>query len=159
MKNKKFNLFDLIIIILILGIAAGLIFRNQIKNAVFGTEMTTVSVTVKCDPMLKTAYKTMSEGSNLYLKSNSKLFGTVQKAESETVYVDEVTVGDGLTIRPENDACCAATLVISVEGYESDGVFYTRDGMRLLVKSNISLENDYACYTFVIEKVEIAKDN
>ncbi|MBO4501764.1 MAG: DUF4330 family protein [Clostridia bacterium] len=159
MKNKKFNLFDLIIIILILGIAAGMIFRNQIKNAVFGTEITTVSVTVKCDPVLKTAYKTMTEGSELYLKSNSKLFGTVKSASAEPVFDEEITFGDGKTMPVENAYCCAATLVISVEGYESDGVFYTKDGMKLLVKGALTLENEYSCYTFTIEKVEIAENS
>lgn len=35
MKNKRFNLFDLLIIIIIAGVVLGIVFRDQIKDTLF----------------------------------------------------------------------------------------------------------------------------
>ncbi len=154
MKTKRFNLFDLLIIIVIIGIAAALIFRNQIKDALISTEVKTFSVTVHSDAVSNAAIGTLTDGSEVFLKSGTNPFGTVTTTQTSPAY-EKVIVG-----AQEEDISSSyfsvLDMVLSVEGYESEGSFYAKDGTPLLLREKLVLENETARYTFTITAVEIS---
>ena len=94
MKNKKFNLFDLLIVIIIIGIAAALIFRNQIKDVLVNTQLKTFTVTVHCENVSNDAIdKSMTVGSEMQRPSSSKAFGVIKEVKKtplseEFIYID-----------------------------------------------------------------------
>ncbi|MBO7548373.1 MAG: hypothetical protein J6T77_00235 [Clostridia bacterium] len=153
MKNKRFNLFDLLVIIIILGIAAALIFRNQIKDLLVTTELKTFAVTVHSDAISNSAINELEEGGELYLRSGSNPFGTVKEIKTSPAY--ETLVVGTQEVQKESSYFSVLDLVLTVEGYESEGSYFAKDGTPLLVREKLVLENDSSRYSYTVTAVVI----
>lgn len=154
MKNKKFNLFDLLIVVIIIGIAAALIFRNQIKDTLVNTQLKTFTVTVHCENVSNDAIdKSMTVGSEMQRPSSSKAFGVIKEVKKtplseEFIYIDR-------QVQMQSMQFSELDLILTVEGYESDGSYFSGDGSRLLENETVTLENALTKYTYTVTSVEI----
>ena len=153
MKNKKFNLFDLLIVIVILGIAAAFIFRNQIRDTVFSTELKSVAVTVRADAVSNAALEDLTEGSKMYRVSETESFGEIKSVSSDPV-AETVIVGSE-EMEAQSAYYSSVSIVLLVEGYVSDGSYYAKDGTPLLVRGKITLENDSSRLEYTVTAVEL----
>lgn len=157
MKNKKFNLFDLLVIILLLGIIAAVIFRSQITETVFGGGKQEYKVTFEVSAFSNEGIPSLAEGSVIYVHGNQLPFGKIASVASVPV-TDTFVVGS-----EETDAASAnfssLTLVIEIEGHVADDVFYAKNGTPLLVRKDLSLENEDVCFNAKISSVEVISGN
>ncbi len=156
MSAKKFNLFDLLIIIALAGVIIGVAFRAQIKDALFSGDRVQIKAVLEVESMSNDAAALIDEGVNLYVFKSGNLFGEVISAEYTPVF-ETVFVGDR-EIEATSEFYSSAVIVISIDGYIKDGTFYTKNNDMLLVKSVFSLITDETFFTCKIKSLEPMKN-
>lgn len=139
MKAKKFNLFDILIIITAAVIIAGFAFRAEIKNMFFSDEGSYFLVNVQVTFLENGRASTIKEGDDIY-DANGKKLGTISSVSS-TPSKDIVTI-DGLDREVLSTRCKDVAMEINMRGYIADGVYYTKSGIQLLLNDAITLETD-----------------
>lgn len=139
MKNKRFNLFDLLIIIIIAGVVLGIVFRDQIKDTLFPGEKVTLEVTLEVESMPNGAADNIKAGVKLYKAESGLYFGKVREASFSPVN-DTIFVGDQ-EVQAPSEHYSSAVITIEIEGYVIDGTYYTKGDDMLLIKSEFGLES------------------
>lgn len=137
MKTKKFNLFDILIVIVAAVIIAGVIFRAEIRNMFFSDESSYFLMDVQVTFLENGRAATIKEGDEIF-DAEGKSIGTISSV-STTPSKDIVTI-DGVDRDVLSTRCRDVTMEISLRGYITDGVYYTKNGMRLLLNDTITLE-------------------
>lgn len=143
MKNKRFNLFDLLIIIIIAGVILGIVFREQIKDTLFPGESVVLEVTLEVESMPNGCKAVLTEGTKLYMADGGLYFGKINST-AFTPVKDTIFVGDQELTAP-SEYYSSAVMVLYVEGYVIDDTFYTKGDDILLIKSEFGLETG-DCY-------------
>lgn len=124
---KKFNLLDLVIIILLAAIILGAFFRTDIIRLISGEETVTMEITFKTEPVSTLYYGYFAEGDKFYLSDTDMLLGPVSGL-SKTLAPVMVQMDDGSY---EEDVELERSVIsgtITVNGYLRDGVFSLSDG-------------------------------
>ncbi len=128
-KEKKarklpFNIIDVIIILAVLALGAGIFMRIQLKRQSVSKELQTVTVTVKVRRVLAQTDALISKGDVFYQKSDMTKLGEVSSKELFPAVI--YTAGpDGKLIRSEYDLNDRVDMVIAlaVEGISSESGF------------------------------------
>ncbi len=139
MKTKRFNIFDVLIILVVAVIVAGAVFRAEIRQMFFTDESIEITIDVKVSFLENSRVATLKEGGNVSY-SNGEHFGTIA-AITATPSKDIVTV-DGVDKDVLSSRCKDVTMEIAVKGYIADGMYYTNNGTLLMLNDSISLETD-----------------
>lgn len=137
MKTKKFNLFDVLIVIIVAVIIAGIIFRVEIRNMFFSDEDSNFIMDVQVTFLENGRASLIKEGGEIF-DADGKSLGTVTSV-STTPSKDIVTI-DGIDREVLSTRCKDVTIEISLRGYISDGVYYTINGSQLVLNDSITLE-------------------
>lgn len=153
MKNKRFNLFDLLIILIVIGVGLGVLFRARIKDAVFPGESANFTVTLDVLSMPNDCALSLTEGVKLYTAQKKNVFGKVAEIEISPVK-DTVFVGDKEVIAP-SEHYSSAVIIVTVEGYILDGAYYTKDDDMILIRSEFGLMTEDAYFRGAIQSVEV----
>lgn len=138
-RNKKFNLLDAAIILVLIGVIAGAIFRSEIKQFMFSDENAVFTVTVKISDIDNSRAALLIEGSELAF-SNNKYFGTVK--ETDKTPVSEIYIIDGVEKTIQSSTRSDVLLTLTVPGYISGDVYCSDNGTELLVASYLTLESE-----------------
>ena len=157
MKTKKLNLFDVLIIIVIAVIVAGVFFRAEIRSLFFSDESSSFLMDVQITFLENSRASTVKDGLTVYA-SDGKELGTIT-AVSKTPSSDTVTI-DGVDREVLSTRCSDVTITIMLRGYIADGVYYTRSGMKLLLNDNITVETDalsLSCRILDVRKVAVSE--
>ena len=125
MKTKKLNLFDVLIIIVIAVIVAGVFFRAEIRSLFFSDESSSFLMDVQITFLENSRASTVKDGLTVY-DSDGKELGKIT-AISKTPSSDTVTI-DGVDREVLSTRCSDVTITIMLRGYIADGVYYTRSG-------------------------------
>ena len=158
MKNKKFNLFDLLIILLVLGIVAAVIFRSQITETIFGGSKQKYEVTIEVAAFSNEGIASLAEGSLLYVHGNSMPFGKISSPVEITPVTETVVVG-AEEIDAVSSYFSSLKITLEVEGHVAEDVYYAKNGSALLVKNVFSLENENVCFEGKVVSVAVVSDN
>lgn len=157
MKNKRFNLFDLLIIIIVIGVILGIIFRTQIKDTLFSADSAVFEVTIEVESMPNACASAIAEGTELYISKSENLFGKVVSITvtpvSETVFVGDQEV------EAQSEYYSSAVIVIRTEGYVSDGMYFSKTEDALLIKSEFNLETKSLYFNGKISNVTVVENN
>ncbi|NCA68399.1 MAG: hypothetical protein EOM87_10120, partial [Clostridia bacterium] len=121
MKNKRFNLFDLLIIIILIGVVAGIIFRSQIKDAIFPGESAVFEITLEVESMPNDCVSSIIEDTKLYISQNGNYFGQIITAAFSPVK-DTVFVGDQ-EVQAPSEYYSSAVITIQIDGYILEGTY------------------------------------
>lgn len=157
MKTKKLNLFDILIIIVIAVIVAGVFFRAEIRSLFFSDESSSFLMDVQITFLENSRASTVKDGMTVY-DSDGKELGKIT-AISKTPSSDTVTI-DGVDREVLSTRCSDVTITIMLRGYIADGVYYTRSGMQLLLNDNITVETDalsLSCRILDVRKVAVSE--
>ena len=157
MKTKKLNLFDVLIIIVIAVIVAGVFFRAEIRSLFFSDESSSFLMDVQITFLENSRASTVKDGMTVY-DSDGKELGEIT-AISKTPSSDTVTI-DGVDREVLSTRCSDVTITIMLRGYIADGVYYTRSGMQLLLNDNITVETDalsLSCRILDVRKVAVSE--
>ena len=157
MKTKKLNLFDVLIIIIIAVIVAGVFFRAEIRSLFFSDESSSFLMDVQITFLENSRASPVKDGLTVY-DSDGKELGNIT-AISKTPSSDTVTI-DGVDREVLSTRCSDVTITIMLRGYIADGVYYTRSGMQLLLNDNITVETDalsLSCRILDVRKVAVSE--
>lgn len=149
-KNRKFNIIDLIIVLLILAVVGSIVGKFMYPDF-FKTQpdVLTVSCTLKSDseksPYISTELKS---GDKLYMGSNA-FFGTVTEIsfEKEQVFDEEGN--------PQEKE--VYTVIAVCEFKEIGGAYVLSDGTAVISGSNIKLNTKDTLFNFTLEKTIVTK--
>ncbi len=158
MKTKKFNMFDVLIVIIVAVIIAGIIFRVEIRNMFFSDEGSYFIMDVQITFLENGRASLIKEGSEVF-DADGRILGTVTSV-STTPSKDIVTI-DGIDREVLSTRCKDVTIEISLRGYISDGVYYTKNGSQLILNDNINLETaslSLNCRITDVRKVAVAEE-
>ena len=158
MKNKKFNLFDLLVIILALGIVASVILRSQITETIFGGSKQVYDVTIEVPAFSNEGLSSLSEGTVIYIHDNTVPFGKIIHQIESTPVTESVFVG-AEEVDAASSHFSSLKITLRIEGHVADDVYYARNGTPLLVKKELSLENDKICFNGQISSVTVVEDD
>lgn len=140
MKNKKANFFDVIIVLVILCIICAVIFRSQVKEAIFKNDSVSLNVTVQINAIPNEAKQLLTEGVAFSAAGSGENFGKVVSASFSPVK-ENVIVGNE-EVLASSSYFSSAVIVFEVKGYTLDESYFTVDDLKLLVNDSIKLTND-----------------
>ncbi len=156
MKNRRFNLFDLLIIVIIMGVIIGILFRSRIKEAVFPGESAVFEVTFEVESMPNDCAASVTEGVKLYISQSGNYFGLVMSAETSPVK-DIVFVGDQ-EVQAPSEYYSSAIITLKIEGYILNGTYYTKADDLLLIKSEFGLETGDSYFKAKLTKITVLEN-
>ncbi len=136
---KKLNIFDWLIFVVVAVIIVGVVFRADIERTVFSDEKVELTLTVKVEFLENSRAATIKDGDSIFT-SKGKDFGTVAKVSS-TPSRDIVTV-NGIDTYIHSAICKDLSIDITLNGYITDGEYFSENGTRLLINDTIILETD-----------------
>ncbi|MDD4125660.1 MAG: DUF4330 family protein [Eubacteriales bacterium] len=155
MKNKRFNLFDLLIIIILIGVVLGIVFRSQIKDTLFPGESAVLRVTLKVESMPNDCADSITEDTKLYIAQSGRYFGKVVSATFSPVK-DTVFVGDQ-EVQAPSEYYSSAVIIMEISGYILEDTYYTKADDILLIKSEFGLETEDAYFRGKITEITVMK--
>lgn len=160
LKNsvKKFNLLDLVIIILLAAIILGAFFRTDIIRLISGEETVTMEITFETEPVSTLYYGYFAEGDKWYVSDTDVCLGTVS-ALSKVLAPVMVQMDDGSY---EEDVELERSVIsgtITVDGYLRDGVFCLDDGTIISAGDTISAEGKLVTCKITVLSVKEAKND
>lgn len=157
-SERKFNIIDVFIIILVLLCVLGIVFRSQMAEWI-GVEKKTeeYKLSFKVSEIRYTSDKFFQAGSSVYLDSGNALLGTIDG--NCTILPAEVYVDgpDGVPVKvncPEN-TYIDVNGVIKCLGIEKDGGFYLGGTYSVAPGSELKVHTEMM--NFVITVTEISK--
>lgn len=137
MNKKKFNLFDLTILLIAAVIVAGVVFRAEIRNKFFSDESSYFLMDVQVTFLENGRAATIKEGDEIF-DAEGKSIGTISSVT--TTPSKDIVTFDGVDREVLSTRCRDVTMEISLRGYITDGVYYTKNGMSLLLNDTVTLE-------------------
>lgn len=159
MKNKlkKFNVLDLVIILLVASIIAGAFFRTDIIRLVSGEETVTMEITFESEPLSTLYYGYFVSGDNIYIADTDTFIGSMGNI-SKTLAPVMVQMDDGSY---EEDIELERSVVsgtLTVEGYLRDGVFSLTDGTVIAAGDKLSAEGSLIAFDLTVISVSKAEN-
>lgn len=139
MKVKRFNLFDLAILVVIIGMVVGIIFRAEMEQLLFSDEAAVFEITLKIENIENTKAEKLSKGDQLQLVENENIFGDILLVTKSAANITFHQDGEEHTVTSSDH--CNVDLKVKIYGYVSDDVFYTKKGTRLMINETMTLEN------------------
>lgn len=159
MKNKlkKFNVLDLVIILLVAAIIAGAFFRGEIIRLVSGEETVTMEIAFETEPLSTLYYGYFVSGDKIYLSDTDTFIGSMDNL-SKTLAPVLVQMDDGSY---EEDIELERSVVsgtLTVEGYLRDGVFSLTDGTIISAGDKLSAEGSLIAFDLTVKSVSKAEN-
>lgn len=154
---KKFNLLDLVIIILLAAIILGAFFRTDIIRLISGEETVTMEITFETEPVSTLYYGYFAEGDKLYLSDTDIYLGQV-RGLSKVLAPVMVQMDDGSY---EEDIELERSVIsgtITATGYLRDGVFCLDDGTIISAGDVLSAEGKLIACKITVLSVTEAKN-
>ena len=154
---NKVNIIDILIILVIIVAIIGAYFRFNGKNVVTENETTTFCYSIVIREIRE-------ENKNLLVKSQSeqtsfildgKISSTMGKLVDIKVSDTEkiVEISDGTLVNTSVPEKYDVTLVLEVDGYESDSGYYTPENFEICAGKKYSIANIYSLVEGVVEEV------
>ena len=155
-KKMRFNVIDVIIVILIIGAITGIILRyNIVGKLVSSSSRDKVSITVLVTGVKPALAESIKDGEDFYIES--KKFGTLasHNAENSVVYkTDE----EGNIIRSSDPSLNDVTTVFTAEGViDPDGSFKLAGSRFLAAGKTVTLQSMHVQLEGVILSIEQIK--
>lgn len=137
-EKSRFNVFDILIILIVVACIATLVLRLYVFNGVALNKKAEVTFSVN-NVMQSTSeemIKTIQNGTNLYLTSNNEIIGYVTeiRAVPSTVFVEDE---DGNQIEVQHPTNWNVTGTAILYGTEGDLGFYVNGTLRAEINSVI----------------------
>lgn len=149
---KKFNVLDLVIIILLAAIIMGAFFRADIIRLISGEETVTMVISFESEPVSTLYYGYFSEGDKLYISGTDMCLGTVSSLSKALAPV-MVQMDDGSY---EEDIELERSVVygtVTATGYLRDGVFSLSDGTVVSAGDVITAEGRLISFELTVKSV------
>ena len=160
MKNKlkKFNVQDIVIIVLIVAIIAGAFFRTDIIRLVSGEETVTMEIAFESEPMSTLFYSYFIKGDNIYIAGTDISLGKADKL-SKILAPVWVQMEDGSYEEDVELEKSVISGVLTVEGYYRDGVFCLENGKVISAGDVISAEGTLVAFDLTVKSVTQAENS
>ncbi len=161
-KNNKvrFGVFDAVIIIVVLAIAAALVFRYTTDKKLFEFDLEEYTVTFKACGLEYTTIDMIGSSDSVYL-SNGEYLGTLKNAPTVTPMLKYslTSSGDIITAYYPDNTLVDISSEINCELIKSDGLLMTKDGIRIATGVILEIHTPTVDLTVEITGVEKAISN
>lgn len=151
-KLKKFNVLDIVIIVLIVAIIAGAFFRTDIIRLVSGEETVTMEIAFETEPVPTVFYSYFLTGDDLYIAGTDTYLGKTDKL-SKILAPVLVQMEDGSYEADVELEKSVVSGVLTVEGYYRDGVFCLENGKVISAGDVISAEGTLVAFDLTVKSV------
>ena len=158
-KNKdikiRFGVLDAVIIIVVLAIAASLVFRYTVDNSLFVYDTEKYVVTFKTCGVRYTSVDAIASAQNFYL-NNGELLGRSIHAPTVTPMLTYVTSSSGELVAcyyPDN-TFVDIVVEIECELINKDGMIMTESGVHIAPGVELDIHTNTADLTVEIVKVQ-----
>lgn len=155
---RKFNILDLVIILLILSIFAGAFFRTDIIRFISGEETVVMEITFETEPLSTLYYGYFVDGDEIYISENDTYIGSLSGL-SKTLAPVVVQMDDGTYEQDIELERSVISGVLTVEGYFKDGVFSLEDGTIISAGDNLSAEGSLIAFDLTVKSVAKAENS
>ncbi|MBR6505975.1 MAG: DUF4330 family protein [Clostridia bacterium] len=155
-KLKKFNVLDIVIVVLIVAIIAGAFFRTDIIHLVSGEETVTMEIAFESEPMSTLFYSYFITGDNVYIAGTDTYLGKVDKL-SKVLAPVMVQMEDGSFESDVELEKSVVSGVLTVQGYYRDGVFCLENGKTISAGDVISAEGTLIAFDLTVKSVTQAE--
>ncbi len=154
-KSKlRFGVFDAVIIIVVLSLLAGLVFRFVADKNLFAYDTEQYTVTVKAYGLQYTTIDMLASDENVYLESGKEL-GKLRGAPTVTPKLEYYTNSEGDMIPsyyPDN-TLVDITTEIDCSLVSSGGMLTTRDGIHIAAGAKLDIHTQSVNLTVEIVSV------
>jgi hypothetical protein len=156
-KNSKirFGLLDAVVLIIVIALAAALVFRYTADKRLFVYDTENYTVTVKACGLQYTTVNMLGAGASVYLEDGKEL-GTFVHAPTVTPMLSYSTTSSGDIIAayyPDNTYVDIVT-DIECDLINSDGMIMTKSGVHIAVGAVIEIHTETVDLTVEITSVE-----
>lgn len=154
MKNslKKFNVLDLVIILVIAAIILGAFFRTDIIRLISGEETVTMEITFESEPLSTLYYGYFVEGDEIYLSGTDSRLGTLGNLSKNLAPV-MVQMEDGTYKEDVELERSVVNGTLTVEGYLRDGIFSLSDGTVISAGDVLQAEGSLISFNLTVKSV------
>ncbi len=156
-KLKRFNLLDLVIIILFAAILLGAFFRTEIIRIVSGEDTVEMEITFETLPLYVRSDYYLPDGDKIYLTDTDMLFGTVKDAKASYVPV-WVQMSDGSYRKDWDENRHVVHGTVTVKGYWRDGVFSLAEGTVISVGDVLKAEGRQVAFDLKVTAMALSKE-
>lgn len=152
-ENKnRFNILDIIIIIMLIALITGLFFRNNIKELLNSDKSSEITYVFEIKQLDDVRLSYLKPNTLLSEKDRGSAMGRVASVTSQKSVITEYTA-DGNVIRIEKDELFDVTVKAVASGFKSDtGVFLNGD-VSIIPGKSYSIITSIAVYEITILSV------
>ncbi len=121
--RARINILDIVIIIVVAALIAGLFFRENIVGLFNAEEMADITYSFEIKGMERAKLSNLAVNVSLTDKESGKDMGRIKLVNAVNAYVTEYT-SDGTAVKLKKDGYCDAVVTAVAKGFKSDtGVF------------------------------------
>ncbi len=151
-KLKKFNVLDIVIVLLIAAIILGAFFRADIIRLVSGEETVTMEIAFESEPMPTVFYSYFIKGDEIFISGTDVSLGKADKL-SKILAPVWIQMEDGSFEEDVELEKSIISGVLTVEGYYRDGVFCLENGKVISAGEVISASGTLVSFDLTVKSV------
>ncbi|MBQ7645687.1 MAG: DUF4330 family protein [Clostridia bacterium] len=154
-KNIKFNALDFLIILMIIGMVAIVIFQKDIKKFTDNNEYGDIVYSFTVNNITSERARYLAEGSTLTELSGDEAaadMGTILTSQSEN-YVLDVTLVDGSVESAELTGVKNVRCTAKMTAIKKENGYFTENGTMIVPGRSIKIETSRAVFEIKIESV------
>ncbi len=152
-KKNRPNVFDILIIIAVLGMCVSLAVRGGYISSLVIGDTRDLSYTIEISAFDSDYDSALAEGINVYFNGSVISAGKITKVVADTATVSVVTPG-GSTVIGTLAGKSDATVTISVEAVVKDDKIYCMDGTQLEKDADAKVTIGGVAFSGKIERIE-----
>lgn len=145
----RFNILDIVIIVVIAALVAGLFFRENIIGMFNTEEMSDITYTFEIEGMERTKLSDLAENVQITDKNSGKDMGRIKLVNAVNSYVTEYKT-DGTAVKIKRDGYCDAVVTAVAKGFKSDTGVYLDGELLIVPGQTFTIYTSTVTYTMTI---------
>jgi len=147
--RTRFNILDVVIIVVIAALIAGLFFRENIVSMFKTEEMSDITYVFEIKGLERTKLSSLTENVRLTYKNSGKDMGRIKLVNAVNSYATEYKA-DGTAVKIKRDGYCDVVVTAVAKGFKSDTGVYLEGELLIVPGQTFTIYTATATYNVTI---------